>query len=135
LEFDAVNDNLPETIEKYGCNSRKIHATCYIDDLAVDKQKYGIPFKTNKISSEIQELVEKYPVGSLWEFMADSFIIPVRIMEHREKSHGVDMKIKSVSSGPLLQHYECCRDIEWFEGKLFKKEVLDGKRAYDIQRV
>jgi hypothetical protein len=44
LEFDAVNDNLPEMIEKYGNNTRKILATCYIDDLAVDKEKYGIPF-------------------------------------------------------------------------------------------
>ena len=33
LEFDAVNDNLPENIEKYGNNPRKIYATCYIDDL------------------------------------------------------------------------------------------------------
>lgn len=44
LEFDAVNDNLPENIEKYGNNPRKIYATCYIDDLAVDKGKYGIPY-------------------------------------------------------------------------------------------
>ncbi len=38
LEFDAVNDNLPETIEKYGTNSRKISCDYYIDDraLAVD---------------------------------------------------------------------------------------------------
>ena len=34
LEFDAVNDNLPETIEKYGHNSRKITCDYYIDDRA-----------------------------------------------------------------------------------------------------
>lgn len=44
LVFDAVNDNLPENIEKYGNNPRKVYATCYIDDLAVDKERYGIPF-------------------------------------------------------------------------------------------
>lgn len=44
LEFDAVNDNLPENIEKYGNNPRKIYATCYIDDLAVEKGKYGLPY-------------------------------------------------------------------------------------------
>ena len=32
LTFDAVNDNLPEMIELYGNNPRKIAATYYIDD-------------------------------------------------------------------------------------------------------
>ncbi len=35
LAFDAVNDNLPEIIELYGTNSRKITCDCYIDDRAV----------------------------------------------------------------------------------------------------
>ena len=34
LEFDAVNDNLPEIVEKYGNNSRKITCDYYIDDRA-----------------------------------------------------------------------------------------------------
>ena len=32
LEFDAVNDNLPEIIEYYGSNSRKVTCDWYIDD-------------------------------------------------------------------------------------------------------
>ena len=32
LEFDAVNDNLPEIIEFHGHNSRKISCDYYIDD-------------------------------------------------------------------------------------------------------
>ncbi len=32
LEFDAINDNLPEIIEFYGHNSRKISCDYYIDD-------------------------------------------------------------------------------------------------------
>ena len=32
FEFDAVNDNLPEIIEFYGHNSRKISSDYYIDD-------------------------------------------------------------------------------------------------------
>ena len=32
LEFDAVNDNLPEIVEYYGSNSRKITYDWYIDD-------------------------------------------------------------------------------------------------------
>lgn len=35
LEFDAVNDNLPEIVALYGVNSRKITADYYIDDKAV----------------------------------------------------------------------------------------------------
>ena len=32
LEFDAVNENVPEILEKYGTESRKISADIYIDD-------------------------------------------------------------------------------------------------------
>ena len=32
LEFEAVNDNLPEVINLYGSNARKIFADVYIDD-------------------------------------------------------------------------------------------------------
>ena len=32
LSFDAVNDNLPEIVEMYGNNSRKITCDLYIDD-------------------------------------------------------------------------------------------------------
>lgn len=34
LAFDAVNDNLPDTVEQYGSNSRKITCDYYIDDRA-----------------------------------------------------------------------------------------------------
>ncbi len=40
LIFDAVNDNLPETIEKYGSNSRKITCDVYIDDRACNAGDY-----------------------------------------------------------------------------------------------
>ncbi|MDD7641434.1 MAG: hypothetical protein PUK75_02940 [bacterium] len=32
LSFDAVNENLPEIIEQYGSDSRKIFADVYLDD-------------------------------------------------------------------------------------------------------
>ena len=32
IEFDAVNDNLPEIIEFYDNNSRKVTCGYYIDD-------------------------------------------------------------------------------------------------------
>lgn len=34
LQFDAVNANVPETLERYGMESRKISADVYIDDKA-----------------------------------------------------------------------------------------------------
>lgn len=38
LVFDAVNENLPEMIEKYGNDCRKISADVYIDDRAMNLQ-------------------------------------------------------------------------------------------------
>lgn len=46
LEFDAVNENLPEMIEWYGNDCRKVGADVYIDDKAVNKPKYHVPYKT-----------------------------------------------------------------------------------------
>lgn len=34
LSFDAVNNNVPETLEAYGTEARKISADVYIDDRA-----------------------------------------------------------------------------------------------------
>lgn len=36
LEFDAVNENLPELIERYGNDPRKINADLYIDDKCME---------------------------------------------------------------------------------------------------
>ena len=36
LIFDAVNDNLPELVAKYGGNPRKVFADIYLDDRAAD---------------------------------------------------------------------------------------------------
>lgn len=42
LLFDAINDNLPEIIEKYGSNSRKISCDFYIDDKAISGYTYKL---------------------------------------------------------------------------------------------
>ncbi len=45
LEFDAVNENLPEILEAWdGNESRKIFADVYIDDKAKNKPGYHVPF-------------------------------------------------------------------------------------------
>ncbi len=41
LEFDAINDNLPEIIEMYGNNSRKITCDYYIDDRSLLPEAVG----------------------------------------------------------------------------------------------
>lgn len=40
LEFDAVNDNLPELKEQWGDNPRKVAADEYWDDRAVDTKMF-----------------------------------------------------------------------------------------------
>lgn len=42
LCFDAINDNLPEIIDKYGVNSRKISCDFYIDDRALAGNAYKL---------------------------------------------------------------------------------------------
>lgn len=39
LEFDTINENLPELIELYGTDCRKINADIYIDDKAVNPMR------------------------------------------------------------------------------------------------
>lgn len=54
LEFDAVNENLPEMIQAYGSDSRKVSADTYIDDKAFNPdyvnlvmyEEFGIPLST-----------------------------------------------------------------------------------------
>lgn len=45
LEFDAVNENIPEMIEWYGNDTRKIGYDVLIDDKAVNKPKYHVPYR------------------------------------------------------------------------------------------
>ena len=44
LEFDAVNENLPEMIEAYGSDCRKISADIYIDDCACHPESVSWSF-------------------------------------------------------------------------------------------
>lgn len=43
LYLDAVNDNLPESVDYFGFNSRKVYADEFIDDRALNK--FNLPFK------------------------------------------------------------------------------------------
>lgn len=41
LEFDAINDNLPDQVARYGKNCRKVYADYYIDDRALELDMVG----------------------------------------------------------------------------------------------
>ncbi len=61
LYFDAVNDNLPEIIEQYGSNSRKITCDVYIDDKAVSADNYEMvgDVDLDKISAALVRFADK----------------------------------------------------------------------------
>lgn len=118
LVFDAVNDNLPENIEKYGNNPRKIWATCYIDDLAVDKEKYHIPFHAE--TKVDYSKFDKYPAGSEWILQCDAISIPVRIGVINKTAGWIEAI--STSDDEKFRYYSVRREIEWFYDKLKPKE-------------
>lgn len=115
LEFDAVNDNLLESIEKYGVNSRKVYATCYIDDLAADKSKYDLPFHA---AVEIDySKFDKYPLGSEWILKTEYAELPVVIEEVNALSGYISAR--STSEEDKFRFFKVRREIEWFYDKLF----------------
>lgn len=56
LEFDAVNENLPELIELYQNDCRKINADIYIDDKAANplphRRAAGLDIYRNQVDEE-----------------------------------------------------------------------------------
>ena len=118
LEFDAVNDNLPENVEKYGNNPRKVYATCYIDDLAVDKRKYDLPFHADEKIDYSK--FDKYPLGSEWMLKTEYAELPV-VVEEVNAFHGY-ISVRSTSEEDKFRYFKVRRDIEWFFDKLFPKE-------------
>ena len=65
LVFDAVNDNLPETIEKYGSNSRKITCDVYLDDRAcqVDDYVFSGEVDLTRIETALIRYADRIAVG------------------------------------------------------------------------
>lgn len=65
LVFDAVNDNLPETIEKYGSNSRKITCDVYLDDkaIAADNYVYTGEVDFDRISSALVRFADNIAIA------------------------------------------------------------------------
>ena len=65
LVFDAVNDNLPEIVEQYGSNSRKITCDVYIDDKAcyIDDYDHAGEVDIDRISDALVRFADRLMVG------------------------------------------------------------------------
>lgn len=61
LTFDAVNENLPERLEHYGSESRKVSADEYWDDLAV---RMPLPLNAPLTLDELREIA--WNQGVVW---------------------------------------------------------------------
>lgn len=65
LEFDFINENVPENVEKFGNDSRKIFAHVYIDDKAVNPEEtfansaYCFKKAMKKLHTEIANIFRK----------------------------------------------------------------------------
>ena len=59
LEFDAVNENLQMMIDKYGSDSRKVYADCYIDDRNKDTEWLLFRARTERNTPQLQEPIPR----------------------------------------------------------------------------
>lgn len=66
LEFDAVNENLPEVLEAYGSDTRKIYAHEYIDDKAA-----AFSFLPRPPDADNGSLLPEPPKADEWNAIAD----------------------------------------------------------------
>lgn len=125
LEFDAINDNLPENVDIYGNNARKVWATCYIDDLASDKNKWNLPFHADE---EIDySRFDKYPIGSEWVLKTEYAEFPV-VVEEINAFKGY-ICVRSISEDEKYRYFKVRRDIEWFYDKLYPSRANETGNA------
>ena len=82
LEFDAVNENLPEIIERYGSDGRKIYADVYIDDMSYNHRAKNVQITIKKsFTQRMEELVhDGYEI--LVEQIGKSNVVLVRITKN-----------------------------------------------------
>lgn len=71
LEFDAVNENLPEDIEYFGSDSRKVRADCYVDDKSCtpDSVKYAIEVALSEGRNTVVEEEPKYEQMNMFDYI------------------------------------------------------------------
>lgn len=133
LRFDAVNENLPDVIEKMGGDSRKIFAHEYIDDRAVSLDE----FKENADREKAKELINTISAASRSlinlnrQAMIDSKIY--KDMDVLEKMSGYSM---STLTRLFLEGYrlekpeECKTEVFLNDIKEINRYIVDNPNRF-----
>ena len=56
LKFDAINENLKATIKRYGDDTRKISATEYWDDRAINPFRLNVEAENERLKARLAEV-------------------------------------------------------------------------------
>lgn len=97
ITFDAVNENLPEHIERFGNDSRKIFADEYIDDKAMPIG--GIVLKTLlETAKPDKNKVKRYPSVFAWIIWALSIVYFV-LSAIEFANYGIDLLTRHIVFG------------------------------------
>jgi len=100
IPFDRVNDHKPESVELYGCNSRKVYAHLYIDD----KQVGGLPEWT-----EIYQYVRE----SEQEYLRTK--TGCKTLSLAEYAFLVGIKQKDLTGRSRTRHIADAREVYWYK--------------------
>ena len=107
LEFDAVNDNLPELVERYGDNPRKISADIYLDDRAI-----GVFYPPKQSEFYVQGTKGTFMRAAVELNADEEYVTKERIAkELRERQREIERKERLKAAGiiplaPLPEHRE-----------------------------
>lgn len=122
LVYDSVNENLPEVIERYGGDTRKIYADVYYDD----KNAAGVLLRIMYI---VHKLKERFCTnGRRWkEQKEDTLKIYSQIenIEHEETIEGLDIKAGYIMG--IVEEKVRMKKITW-QQKEAVMEILEQKR-------
>ena len=163
LKLDAVNENLPESIERFGGDTRKIFADEFIDDRAVSG--FNIPYEAGdcwedrEVAIAIKRKKEACQDSGEWDYVVACYESALRAYRSLKKDGHSGMSIQITKSllnrlidGKCLTPIEDDPDIwtkvefgendpvQHFQCKrmssLFKDVAEDGTVTYsDVERV
>lgn len=140
ISLDAVNENLPEIIEEFGGDTRKIFANEYWDDRAVlmDENGEGDEWAIDEVRLACEKEREDSTEEGEWEYGVACYQSALRAYQSlcRDRHSGYSIQItKSILNrlvdGKCLTPIEDTPDI-WAEIKLDEK---DQKKHYQCKRM
>ena len=125
LRFDAVNANLPERIDRYGGDCRKISADIYLDDRAI-----GVFYPPKQSSFYVQ--------GTKGMFMRAAVELNTDEERVKEEQRERDRKARLQSAGiipplPPLEHKEGRALVRPLEGDMRGYQYTPPKKPLSIR--